>query len=168
VELLPAMSRLVGSVVEVNSLAARCFVEVDALWWQTLIPLSPSTLRSQENADRGTRADLARAAAALVEDVSAFTLCYDEFLHAYVEAKLAAAVAGPFSAPRSNHELAASALCVLPAAPDAELDSVTIPFPPRLLPPTDALWLNSASFALRELAAAALGIVRATREVHAA
>lgn len=168
VELLPAMSHLVGNVVEVHNFAARCFVEVDAFWWQTLIPVSPSTLRSQENADRGTRADLARAAAALVEDVSAFTLCYDEFLHAYVEAKLAAAVAGPFPAPRSNQELTASTSCVLPAAPDAESDSVATQFPPRLLPPTDALWLNSASFALRELAAAALGIVRATREVHTA
>lgn len=157
---LPALRRLVGSVVRVHSLAAHCLLAVDALWWQTPFLASSSAQGSAGIVTPGARADLDRAAAALVEDVSSFTECYDEFLHAYVEAKLAAAVAGPFA------RFAGRAASAQADALDSDSATAATPLHADLLPPTDSLWLNSTSFALRELAAAALCIIRATREVR--
>lgn len=161
---LPALRRLIGSVVRVHSFSAHCLLAVDKLWWQTPFLASSSTRGPPTSVTQSARAELDRAAVALVDDVSSFTACYDEFLHTYVEAKLAAAVAGPFAAaPSSLPGRAASS-----QADSLDSDSTTAAtrLPADLLPPTDALWLNSASFALRELAAAALCIVRATREVR--
>lgn len=159
VALLSTMRRLVASVVTVHSLAARSIATIDILWWQALLPVPPSSKYGSSGSAASARAELGVAVAAMIENVSDFTACYDEFLHAYIEAQLAAAAIAPFRPPSVD---CAPSFGASSAATSAA--GLVNPNTHQLLPPTDALCLNSASFALRDLAAAALDLVRATRD----